>query len=145
MDCMKAFRVIIFASFVMSPFWLLGCSGQTGGVGLSEPAASGGAQAIKLTESQTSIVHDGVRKMIANPGTAQFKPAQAVTLQGKPGIHVCGYVSHKPQESSALAELPFYVELREENGQTLAHRGQVGLDEAKRAKVKFVCRHSGVQ
>ncbi|MGH1418301.1 MAG: hypothetical protein ACRBCJ_05535 [Hyphomicrobiaceae bacterium] len=125
---------------------LAACSQTNNQAGAPSPAANpeiaNAVTPTTLTPAQSKVVEDGVKVMIANPETAKFSAKKAVSLAGKPGIHVCGFVSHKAA-GGRTPELPFYIELRDQNGAPAAYRGQVGSDDSKRAKVKFVCRHSG--
>ena len=91
-----------------------------------------------LTASQSALVKDAIQKMVERPDTVRLSAVTAKTLPGKEGLHVCGYVAG----GGLSNETPFYVELRDEAGQWKSHRGQVGADPAKRAKVRFVCRHN---
>ncbi len=139
-------RAICFGCVLMVA-GLAACS-QNGAPDTSASAPTAGAPgtpaSVQLTDAQVTVVHDGVKKIVANPDTAKFSKETAVSLAGKPGVHVCGYVNHIAA-GGRTPDLPFYVELRGEAGQPVAHRGQVGQDDAKRAKVKFVCRHTDVQ
>ena len=96
-----------------------------------------------LTSAQLLAVQGGVKQMIANPDTARFSAASAVTLAGQPGVHVCGHVKFKDESGKYGADLPYYLELRDKEGQPAAERGQVGADEARRSKITYVCRHHG--
>ena len=106
--------------------------------------AAGSSATIKLSSEQVNVVTEGVKQIVANPQSVEISSTTAVALAGKPGIHVCGYLTHEAA-GGRTPELPFYIEVRDEAGKPVAHRGQVGLDDAKRASVKFVCRHTGVQ
>ncbi len=117
-----------------------GCSGGDKSALGNIPLSAAGHKPVVLSQAQSKLYKDGVNEIVSNPQTATFRGVKALELKGKPGVHVCGYVAHK-NAGGENRELPFYVELRDENGAPLIHRGQVGDDETKRSKVKFVCRH----
>lgn len=135
------------------PSWLAQASFAAIGVGLlagcgaappgQSPAAISALLAgdeVALNAAQAKVVEDGVRSMIGNPSAASFEGVAARKLDGKQGVHVCGYVT----AAGLSVQTRFYVELRNEAGVPVAQRGQVGTDDAKLAKVRFVCRkHDG--
>lgn len=126
--------------FAMTLASLVACTG-----GGNEPKGlivnNEGKQIITLSPAQIRIYQEAVAKVMDVNQLPTFKAVKAMKLEAKPGVHVCGYVGHK-STNGQNAELPFYIELRQdETNKPMIHRGQVGLDEAKRAKVKFVCRH----
>ena len=120
---------------------IAGCAGKEG----NRPASANieKAQPVTLTSAQLEAIQGGVKQMIANPGSARFSAATAVTLPGQPGVHVCGHVKVKGGSEGGSGDLPYYLELRDKEGQPAAERGQVGTDEAKRSKITFMCRHHG--
>ena len=107
------------------------------------PAAESGVSRITLTREQSQLVEDGVKQMVANPGSAQLSAVSAISIARQPGVHVCGYVRTKDAAGKEGPDLPFYVELREANGKPVTERGQVGSDPSKTSKIKFVCRRNG--
>lgn len=115
-----------------------GCAG-----GGSRPATNPqtGVTRIALNEAQNKVVEDGVRQMVANAG-ARLKAVTSTRIPEQPGIHVCGYVMSKDANGKDGPDLPFYVELREAEGKSVAERGQVGTDPSKLSKIKFVCRRN---
>lgn len=115
-----------------------GCAGNTGN--RAGPGETGQAKPVVLTSAQLQAIQGGVKQMIANPGSARFSAATAVTLPGQPGVHVCGHVKLKDGTRNYGADLPYYLELRDKEGQPTPERGQVGTDQAKRAKITFMCR-----
>lgn len=96
--------------------------------------------AIVLSKEQISATHDGVRRMIPNPDSASFTGDIARPAKDGPSIDVCGHVRYLDDDGKTKVEQPYYVELREANGQPNAERGQVGGDPSKLAKVRFLCR-----
>lgn len=110
------------------------------GCGSDAPAAriaSDGASTVALTAEQSGVVEAGLKEMTGDSVAASAGRPVAMTLEGQPGVHVCGHVK-KGGET-----FPYYVELRDSDGKPVAERGQVGSDEAKRAKVTFMCRRHG--
>lgn len=95
---------------------------------------------IKLSSEQVGATHDGVRRMVPNPASAEFTGDIARKAKEGSGIHVCGHVRYLDSDGKTKVEQPYYVELRETNGQPNAERGQVGGDPSKLAKVRFLCR-----
>lgn len=125
---------------------LAGCNGGGAPNLTSQDVAEARVLSKTLSADELSVVKDSVAKILAAQGGLTLNNVSAVLLAGKPGTHVCGYA--KPSSASGAAgEQPFYVELRQDktSGAIVAHRGQVGSDPAKLAKVKFVCRHTGGQ
>ena len=95
---------------------------------------------ITLSKEQIGATHDGVRRMIPNPQSSKFLGDTARKAKEGPGIEVCGNVDYLDTDGKTRVEQPYYVELRETNGQPNAERGQVGGDPSKLAKVRFLCR-----
>lgn len=125
---------------------LLGCSPNSGVTALnSTPGNSAGAAARTLSAAQIAATQAGVQKMVPNAATAKFSNHAARIIANKPGIHVCGYVNYLDSDNLKTVEQPYYVELREVNGQPSAERGQVGGDPGKLAKVRFLCREHGIR
>lgn len=118
---------------------IAGCAGSPGN--RPGPGETAHARPVALTGAQLQAIQGGVKQMIANPGSARFSAATAVTLPGQPGVHVCGHVRHKNGTKSSGADLPYYLELRDKDGKPTPERGQVGTDDAKRSKITFMCRH----
>lgn len=118
---------------------ITGCAGKAGN--RPGPGETGPPRPVALTAKQLQAIQGGVKQMLANPGSARFSAATAVALPGQPGVHVCGHVRHKDGAGSYGADLPYYLELRDRDGKPTAERGQVGTDDAKRAKITFMCRH----
>lgn len=114
---------------------LVGCSGNTTLQQTNISAAKPGTSVVVLSAEQQTVVEAGVREMMGGTFNEKLRGVKALTLAGKPGIHVCGAFSNNG------AELPFYLELGEKNGAPVATRGQIGSDPGKKAKVTFVCRH----
>ena len=104
-----------------------------------------GTSAIVVTPEQRKLIEDSVRSILDTASDVSVSRPEAVRLANQPGTHACGYVSFTSGDGKRRSDVPYYVELRENAGQPKAHRGQVAVDESKRAKVKFVCRHTGVQ
>lgn len=119
---------------------LVGCTNEQGLSLIGGEDADQGNKVITLTEEQTMTYQNGVRAAIPNPDSANFLSVKAMELKGQPGLHICGDVRYD-DAAATPTEAPFYAELREEEGKPKLHRGQVGEDEAKRAKVDFVCRN----
>lgn len=102
------------------------------------------ASPVVLSAGQLLAVQAGVKKMITSPDSARFSKASGMAVPPDAGVHVCGHVRFKGEGGKFGPDLPYYVELREETGKPEAARGQVGSDDAKRAKVNFMCRrHNG--
>ncbi|MEO1207623.1 MAG: hypothetical protein AAFV45_14950 [Pseudomonadota bacterium] len=119
--------------------------GVVAACGANPPATTAAALAPKadfatdenLTAAQSVLVKQAVQKMLPQPETVRLSAVNGKTLQGKEGFHVCGYASG----GGLTGDTPFYVELRQAARQWTSHRGQVGADAARLAKVRFVCRH----
>lgn len=124
---------------VLMAFTLAGCTGESISLLGENSETENGNKTITLTEDQVRLYQDGVRAAIPNPESANFVSVKAMELKGQPGLHICGHVKYD-DAAATPTEAPFYAELREEEGKPTLHRGQVGEDEAKRAKVDFVCR-----
>ena len=99
-----------------------------------------GSDVIGLDDKQHEVVEASVKQMLGERKATDFVGVAARRQGGSDGLHVCGYV----KANGVAGRTRFYVELRDENGKPIAHRGQVALDDAKRAKVRFVCRHHEV-
>lgn len=115
-----------------------GLQGLQGGMQKSLDGAQK-AGAYQLSAEQVALYQAGVKEILPAPETASFQGVRALEYGTPKGVHICGYVGYSAPQK-VRQEVPFYVELRQEDGKPLVHRGQVGTDEAKRAKVKFVCR-----
>lgn len=118
---------------ILSTAFLAACGTQH----TSLPTASAGTEAVTLTAAQTATVEAGVTEMLGKPPSSGLKGVRALSFPGKPGIHVCGAFN------DGSAERRFYIELRDKDGKTYAERGQIASDDAKKAKIAFVCRHHG--
>lgn len=128
-------------AIIFSLISLTGCSSGEKKYTLDSPAPTNTQhQKIALNQAQTTLYQEGVLKILPQPETADFLSVKAMQLAGLEGVHVCGYVAHKKGDGNR-EELPFYVELREEAGTPIIHRGQLGTDASKTSKIKFVCRH----
>lgn len=134
----KVIKFLLFPGAIF--FALAGCSTGDNG-SLVEQAGLKQVGEVQLSEAQVQLYQSGLKKIIAKPETASFKGVKALTFAPKPGVHICGFVSSEIAPGK-MAEQQFYVELRKEEGGEAfrVHRGQIGSDEAKLAKVKFVCR-----
>ena len=95
---------------------------------------------VSLSKDQIGAVHAGVRRMVPNPDSASFSSDIGRMAKQGSGIDVCGHVRYLDTDGQTKVEQPYYVELRETNGQPNAERGQVGGDPSKLAKVRFLCR-----
>ncbi len=131
-------------SLLLVPLGLLLAS--CGGLSKPAPINQSGAQAVALTIAQRKLVSDGVREMVAketvNGGEdAKLQGFTAFRLPSNSGIHVCGDVSYQIEPGKATASAPYYLEFIDENGTLEAKRGQVGFNNLKKSKVKFMCRH----
>lgn len=146
-------RVITAASMRRQHIQLLMAALMTGGAlagcGGGGPSPADNAAALVtdmmpnapsgLTDAEQKLVEQTVRGMIDDAADATFIAITKNTRDGAEGTDVCGYV----KAATLAGETRFYVELRAgPDGAPKAHRGQVGTDEAKRAKVAFVCRHN---
>ena len=105
-----------------------------------------GAQRLTLSGAQRAIVTNGVREMIskgtANGGeSAKLDRSEAFTVKPGGGVHVCGDVSYRMEPGKAAVSAPFYLEIENRDGTSVAKRGQIGFDEMKKSKVNFMCRH----
>lgn len=124
---------------IISMALMTGCAGNAGN--RPGPGGTGQVRPVALTPAQLQAIQGGVRQMIADPGSARFSAATAVAIAGRPGVHVCGHVRQKDSGGSYGPDLPYYLELRDKDGKPTPERGQVGSDDAKRAKITFMCRH----
>ena len=104
------------------------------------PLSSAERSELTLTPSQVELYQKGLKDYLGGTGTLSFAGVQALSYQDNPGVHICGYVTYAKSDG-AKSEKPFYVELRADEGKETVYRGQVGADEAKLSKVKFVCRY----
>ncbi len=130
-------QLILFA------LMLAGCSsGQDASLLGQSPIGEGGAKTVSLSAAQVKLYQNGLMEIVPNRQTADYKSVTALEFTGKPGVHICGYVTFE-DEGGKRSEKRFYVELRRQEGSDdyALHRGQLGTDAAKLSKVKFVCRH----
>ncbi len=95
-----------------------------------------GAGLVGLDDAQSDVVETSVAKMLPGAGALQFVGMTARRFDDSDGLHVCGYVDGK----GLTAQTRFYVELSDDGDKPEVRRGQVGTDDAKLAKVRFVCR-----
>ncbi len=130
----KALRL---AAAIAATLSLAACAGGN----RPAPGAEAGVQRVALTPAQSQLVENGVKQMVESQ-TAGLSAVTATRLPGKPGIHVCGFVSKSLPDGKSGPDQPFYVELREVDGKPETERGQVGSDPSKLSKVNFVCRHN---
>ena len=136
MDVRQITGLIIAAAMVL----LLAACASGGNRPSSAPQE--GVTRVALTAAQSKLVEDGVRQMAANPA-AKLKAVTATRIASQPGVHVCGYVMSIDASGKEGPDVPFYIELREAEGKPVAERGQVGTDQSKLSKIKFVCRRNG--
>lgn len=122
-------------------FTLSACSSDNNIAGVTTKAPeSTNFKMLQLQPDQIKLYQDGIKTLIPNPDSANFKIVKALKYTAKEGLHICGYAITVNLKNNPV-EIPFYVELLQEAETTVVHRGQVGTDEAKLSKVKFVCRH----
>lgn len=95
---------------------------------------------IILTAGQERIYQDAIKSILPTKSSVKFEAVKTLKFETQEGYHTCGYANYK-NEAGQKSETPFYIELRKTNEQYAVHRGQVGTDDGKKAKVKFVCRH----
>lgn len=95
-----------------------------------------GAGLVGLDDAQSDVVETSVAKMLPDASALQFVGVTARRFDDSDGLHVCGYVDGKGLDG----QIRFYVELSEDGDKPSVRRGQVGTDDAKLAKVRFVCR-----
>ncbi len=124
-------------------FLLAGCGGL---LKQTEAVKPTGPQSVTLSAAAKKLVSDGVREMVAketvNGGEgAKIGRFTAFRLPPKTGIHVCGDVSYQLEPGKPMASAPYYLEFSDLDGKLEATRGQVGFDNLKKSKVKFMCRH----
>lgn len=129
-------------------FTLTGCSsGESPTLIGKTSAEKAGQQQVTLTQEQVTLYQTGLGELIKSispkDSAPDFISVKTLKFTNQPGQHICGYARYKDQQAKRL-ETPFYVELREEEGKPTLHRGQLGSDEAKLSKVKFVCRYHGL-
>ena len=93
-----------------------------------------------LTEGQEKLYQDAVQSILPAKAPVKFLSVKTLKFETEEGYHTCGYVNYK-NEAGQNTEVPFYVELRKTEKEYVVHRGQVGTNDGKKAKVKFVCRH----
>lgn len=109
----------------------------------AEPAVMEG-DVIDLSNAEIELYQNNLKTLITPPPVAgqpvTFLAVKAMKFETEPGHHICGYMKYQ-DSSGSWQEPPFYVELRnDEAGAPTLHRGQLGSDDGKIAKVKFVCR-----
>lgn len=102
-----------------------------------------GIQHVTLTPAQMQVIESGVRTMVERESGMKIGSVTATRQAGKPGVHVCGYVTPPATDGKPAPTMPFYIELQEKEGKPVAERGQVGSDPSRLGKVNFVCRHNG--
>lgn len=132
---MTAAPVPYLPAIVLSCFLLAACSSEA-----EPPPTLHGALAqnqSNLSDAQHAAVNNAARQM-AEDSAAPVHGLRSRTKPGKPGTHVCGYVT-----TPTNASTPIYVELRQAEGAVTAERGQIGATPANLAKVRFMCRHHG--
>ncbi len=97
-------------------------------------------QVIILTAGQESLYQEAVKSILPAKAAVKYSSVKTLKFETQEGYHTCGYAIYK-NEAGQANETPFYVELRKIDEKYAVHRGQVGTDDGKKAKVKFVCRH----
>ncbi|GAB4240455.1 MAG: hypothetical protein Kow0032_28090 [Methyloligellaceae bacterium] len=147
MSAFAGIRCLASAAPVFIAAVVAGCGapGNRSGPPAPQPVArqqsdSPATAPVTLNAEQLLAIKAGVTKMIPNPGSAKMTRARAMTIAGKPGIHVCGHVRYKGADGKLGAPQPYYLQLGEAEGKPVAERGQVGSDPAALAKVNFLCR-----
>ena len=115
-------------------------SGKQTDVQLSNRVPKEKIKLIFLTGDQERIYQEAVQSILPTKAPVKYVRVKTLKYDDQEGYHTCGYVNYK-NEAGQNSETSFYVELRKADGKTLVHRGQVGTDDGKKAKVKFVCRH----
>lgn len=115
-------------------------SGKETGVQIKTPVASDQTQLIILTAGQEGLYQEAVQSILPTKSAVKFTSVKTLKFETQEGYHTCGYAKYK-NETGQTSETPFYVELRKANEKYGVHRGQVGTDDGKKAKVKFVCRN----
>ena len=133
----KAFRMPQMFGVVAILLFLVACASGN----KPAPDAASGGQRLSLTPAQSQLIDGGVKQMVESQN-ARLSAVTATRHPGKPGVHVCGFVSKKDASGKDGPDLPFYIELREADGKPVTERGQVGSDPSKLSKVNFVCRHN---
>lgn len=137
---------------------LAGCSGNGAGPGggANSLLASSNAGA-PLSAAERQIATDGVRQMIEREGgaapTANIATMSATRVKRSgrgsgaaedatiPRHKVCGHVRYRTGAGKSV-EQQYFVEIGPETGKLAALRGQIASNEAKRAKVVFMCRRA---
>ncbi|MGH1406747.1 MAG: hypothetical protein ACRBBJ_09355 [Rhodomicrobiaceae bacterium] len=131
-------KILLVLGFILP---LSAClSGKETGVQIKSPATSDKTQFIILTEGQERLYQEAVQSILPNKSSVKYTSVKTLKFETQDGYHTCGYAIYK-NEAGQNSETPFYVELRKTDEKYGAHRGQVGTDDGKKAKVKFVCRH----
>jgi hypothetical protein len=115
-------------------------SGKETGVQINNTIANDKTQFIILTEGQERLYQDAVQSILPTKSPVKYTSVKTLKFETQDGYHTCGYATYK-NEAGQNSETPFYVELRKTDEKYGVHRGQVGTDDGKKAKVKFVCRH----
>lgn len=115
-------------------------SGKNTGVTISGTVPENETQLIILTEGQERLYQDAVQSILPTKSAVKYTSVKTLKFETENGYHTCGYATYK-NEAGQNSETPFYVELRKTDEKYGVHRGQVGTDDGKKAKVKFVCRH----
>ena len=115
-------------------------SGKEKEITLGNTVADNKTQLIILTEGQEKLYQEAVQSILPAKTPIKFLSVKTLKFATEEGYHTCGYANYK-NEAGQNSETAFYVELRKTEGKYAVHRGQVGTDDGKKAKVKFVCRH----
>lgn len=131
-------KILLVLGFILP---LSAClSGKETGVQIKSPATSDKTQFIILTEGQERLYQEAIQSILPNKSPVKYTSVKTLKFETQDGYHTCGYATYK-NEAGQNSETPFYVELRKTDEKYGVHRGQVGTDDGKKAKVKFVCRH----
>lgn len=112
---------------------------ETGGL-IKSTTPNEKTRLIILTVGQEGLYQEAVQSILPTKSPAKFLTVKTLKFHDQEGLHTCGYANYKT-EAGQNSETPFYVELRKTTEKYGVHRGQVGTDDEKKAKVKFVCRH----
>ena len=107
---------------------------------INKTIANDKTQFIILTEGQERLYQEAVQSILPAKSPVKYTSVKTLKFEIQKGYHTCGYATYK-NEAGENSETPFYVELRKTDEKYAVHRGQVGTDDGKKAKVKFVCRH----
>lgn len=94
-----------------------------------------------LTQQQVAALHDGVRRTLKDPGSAQFGEHRA-GLNEKGGIVACGWVNAKNSYGGYTGKQPYLALYLSDTGKFYAQ--SIGATEIRNTVILKTCADSGL-